>query len=92
MEGRGADARAKCYSCHGGEKTKGDVDLKQFAANPDVPVNFEIWNTVKDTIDNGDMPPRKAKQLSSEEKAASPAGCSIRSICSRRQNPAIRAR
>ena len=60
---------AKCYECHNAEKMKGDVDLKQFAANPDVPVNFEIWNTVKDTIDNGDMPPRKAKQLSPEEKA-----------------------
>ncbi|HRH94950.1 MAG TPA: DUF1587 domain-containing protein, partial [Prosthecobacter sp.] len=59
---------AKCYECHNPEKMKGDVDLKKFAANPDVPVNFEIWNTVKDTIDNGDMPPRKAKQLTSEEK------------------------
>ncbi|MDZ4401433.1 DUF1592 domain-containing protein [Prosthecobacter sp.] len=60
---------AKCYECHNADKMKGDVDLKKFAANPDVPVNFEIWNTVKDTIDNGDMPPRKAKQLSLEEKA-----------------------
>ena len=59
---------AKCYGCHGGEKTKGEVDLKALAANPDVPVNFQIWNTVKDTIDNGDMPPRKAKQLSPDEK------------------------
>lgn len=61
---------ARCYECHNADKMKGDVDLRQFAANPDVPVNFEIWTTVKDTIDNGDMPPRKAKQLSSEEKAA----------------------
>jgi hypothetical protein len=60
---------AKCYECHNADKMKGDVDLKQFAANPDVPVNFQIWNTVKDTIDNGDMPPRKAKQLTPEEKA-----------------------
>lgn len=61
---------AKCYECHNAEKMKGDVDLKQFAANPDVPVNFQLWSTVKDTIDNGDMPPRKAKQLTSEEKTA----------------------
>jgi hypothetical protein len=60
---------AKCYECHNADKMKGDVDLKQFAGNPDVPVNFQIWNTVKDTIDNGDMPPRKAKQLTPEEKA-----------------------
>lgn len=61
---------AKCYECHNADKMKGDVDLKQFAANPDVPVNFQLWSTVKDTIDNGDMPPRKAKQLTSEEKTA----------------------
>ncbi|MCB1275690.1 DUF1592 domain-containing protein [Prosthecobacter sp.] len=60
---------AKCYSCHGGEKTKGDIDLKKFAANPDVTANFELWADVKDTIDNGDMPPRKAKQLTPEEKS-----------------------
>ena len=60
---------AKCYECHNADKMKGDVDLKQFAAEPDVPVNFKLWANVKDSIDNGDMPPRKAKQLSSEEKA-----------------------
>lgn len=59
---------AKCYECHNADKMKGDVDLKQFAANPDVPANFEIWNTVKDTIENGDMPPRKSKQLTPAEK------------------------
>lgn len=61
---------SKCYECHNADKMKGDVDLKQFAANPDVTVNFQLWSTVKDTIDNGDMPPRKAKQLTSEEKTA----------------------
>lgn len=61
---------AKCYSCHGGEKTKGDVDLKQFAADPKLAAEFEIWTKVKDTIDNGDMPPKKAKQLTDEEKSA----------------------
>lgn len=61
---------AKCYSCHGGEKTKGDVDLKQFAADPKLSAEFEIWTKVKDTIENGDMPPKKAKQLSPDEKVA----------------------
>lgn len=59
---------ARCYSCHGGEKAKGDVDLKQFASNPDVAVNFDLWSDVKESIENGDMPPRKAKQLTSGEK------------------------
>jgi hypothetical protein len=60
---------AKCYECHNAEKMKGDVDLKQFAADPKLATEFEIWTKVKDTIDNGDMPPRKAKQLSPDEKA-----------------------
>jgi hypothetical protein len=54
---------AKCYECHNADKMKGDVDLKQFAADPKLAAEFEIWTKVKDTIDNGDMPPRKAKQL-----------------------------
>lgn len=61
---------AKCYSCHGGEKTKGDVDLKQFAADPKLAAEFEIWTKVKDTIESGDMPPKKAKQLTPEEATA----------------------
>lgn len=58
---------AKCYSCHGGEKTKGDVDLKELAADPKFNNEFKLWTTVKETIENGDMPPPKAKQLSSDE-------------------------
>lgn len=61
---------AKCYSCHGGEKTKGDVDLKALAGNPDVATEFEVWTKVKDTIDSGDMPPRKSKPLTEAEKGA----------------------
>lgn len=61
---------AKCYSCHNADKMKGDVDLQQHAADPKLAVEFEIWSKVKDTIDNGDMPPRKAKPLTAEEKKA----------------------
>ena len=61
---------AKCYSCHGGEKTKGDVDLKALAGNPDIAAEFEVWTKVKDTIDSGDMPPRKSEPLTEAEKGA----------------------
>lgn len=60
---------AKCYECHNPEKNKGDIDLKSLSADPNVPKEFKLWADVKDTIDNGDMPPRKAKQLTPEEKA-----------------------
>ena len=58
---------AKCYQCHGGEKTKGDVDLKRLSSEPNVAKEFTLWQDVKETILNGDMPPRKAKQLTEDE-------------------------
>jgi hypothetical protein len=61
---------AKCYDCHNADKMKGDVDLKQYAADPKLAEEFEIWTKVKATIENGDMPPRKAKPLMMDEKAA----------------------
>ena len=61
--------KARCYECHGGEKTKGDVDLKRLSADPKVAVEFKLWADVKDTIENGDMPPKKAHQLSEQEHA-----------------------
>ncbi len=62
--------QAKCYECHNEKKTKGDVNLKQFAADPQVAKQFEVWLKVKDTIENGDMPPPKAHQMSDPEHAA----------------------
>ncbi len=60
--------KSRCYDCHGGEKTKGDVDLKRLATDPKVASEFTLWQDVKDTISNGDMPPRKAHQLSEAEQ------------------------
>lgn len=59
--------KAKCYECHGGEKTKGDVDLKRLANDPKVTTEFTLWQDVKDTVSGGDMPPKKAHQLTEEE-------------------------
>ena len=58
----------RCYECHGGAKTKGDVDLKRLASDPKIASEFTLWQDVKDTVDNGDMPPRKAHQLSEDEQ------------------------
>ena len=60
----------KCYSCHGGKDTKGEVNLKVLAGDPKVAENFEVWQRVLDTIDSGEMPPRKAKKLEAAEKTA----------------------
>ena len=42
---------------------------KRFAADPQVAKQLDVWIKVKDTIDNGDMPP-KAHQMSEQEHAA----------------------
>lgn len=59
--------KSKCYECHNPKKTKGEVDLQQFAADPQLAKHFEVWLKVKDTIENGDMPPPKAHQMSDQE-------------------------
>ncbi len=59
---------AKCYECHNADKSKGDVDLKRFASDPQLAVEFDLWQKVKDSIENGDMPPKKAKALDPAEK------------------------
>ncbi len=60
----------KCYECHNEKKTKGDIDLKKLDADPQVAKQFDIWVKVKDTIDNGDMPPPKAHQMTEKEHEA----------------------
>lgn len=60
--------KAKCYECHNADKTKGDVDLQSLATDPKFASEFTLWEDVKDTIVNGDMPPRKAKPLAENEK------------------------
>lgn len=59
---------AKCYKCHGGEKTKGEIDLKALAADPKVEDQHELWTRVLDTIESGDMPPPKSEPLAPEEE------------------------
>lgn len=61
---------AKCYECHNEKKTKGDIDLKKFAPDPQVAKQFDVWIKVKDTIENGDMPPPKAHQMTDAEHDA----------------------
>ncbi|HVJ44891.1 MAG TPA: DUF1587 domain-containing protein, partial [Luteolibacter sp.] len=57
-----------CFECHGGKKTKGGVDLKKLADDPDVAGNFELWEKVHEAVTGGDMPPENDPQLSSPEK------------------------
>ncbi|MDF1813173.1 MAG: DUF1592 domain-containing protein [Verrucomicrobiales bacterium] len=46
-----------CFDCHGGAKTKGNVDMKALAENLDVSGHFDLWETVLYVIEDGEMPP-----------------------------------
>lgn len=58
----------KCYRCHGGEKTKGKVDLKALAMNPKFEEEFELWNRVQETVEHGEMPPDEKDALDPAEQ------------------------
>ena len=55
---------AHCLSCHSTEKQKGDLDLEA----SDIHKEPHIWEGVLEQIEMGEMPPKKEKQLSAEEK------------------------
>ncbi len=59
---------AKCYRCHGGEKTKGKVDLKVLAGDPKFGEKFELWNRVHETVEHGEMPPDEDDALDPAEQ------------------------
>lgn len=57
-----------CYECHGGKKTKGGIDLKRLSEDPNLGQEFELWNKVKKSIAEGDMPPDEKPELSDDVK------------------------
>lgn len=60
--------KERCNSCHSTQKQKGDLDLERFATVADIKKEPMIWEGVLEQIHLGEMPPRKAPQLSSEQK------------------------
>lgn len=59
-----------CYRCHGGESTKGGIDLKKLAGDPSIATEHELWEKVLHTVENGEMPPSKKDELAEPKKAA----------------------
>jgi mono/diheme cytochrome c family protein len=50
-----------CVSCHGQTKPKGDLDLSPYASVESVARDYQRWGTVLERLEEGDMPPKKAK-------------------------------
>jgi hypothetical protein len=57
-----------CVKCHGGEKTKGKVNLKEFSNKADLLAKPELIKELIEVIDFADMPPEEEEQLSVEQR------------------------
>ncbi len=57
-----------CLKCHGGEKVKGSVDFGKIRTDADADAQFELWETVVEVVEAGEMPPEDHPQLTPEDK------------------------
>src|SRR6188472_231783 len=57
-----------CFDCHNAEKTKGDLNLVEFADNEKLYENREVWEKVVEAMEVGDMPPEKKPQPTEDQK------------------------
>lgn len=78
--------KESCLECHGGKKVKGHVDFSKILTDEDADANFELWETVVEVIEAGDMPPEDEPQLSEERKKV------ILGWVQQRQNATIEAK
>ncbi|MDH3585078.1 MAG: DUF1588 domain-containing protein, partial [Phycisphaerae bacterium] len=58
-----------CHKCHGGEKTKGKVDLVALKHTDDFLERSELLEDMLTVLRDGDMPPEKAMPLADEPLA-----------------------
>ncbi len=58
-----------CVKCHGGEQTKGDVNLKEYERVGQTLKDMKVWKRALEQVEHGDMPPDDAPQPKPEEKA-----------------------
>ena len=56
-----------CVKCHGGEKTKGEVNVANYKSGSSALGARHIWRKVTAELSHGEMPPEKEKQPSEAE-------------------------
>lgn len=59
-----------CLRCHNAEKAKGDLDLSGFKDFASITRNRKTWESVRENIDNGKMPPLEEDAQPTEEDLA----------------------
>ena len=58
-----------CFSCHGEEKQKGDIRMDRLSPDLIKGGSAETWHDALDQMNLGEMPPAKAKQPTTKERA-----------------------
>jgi mono/diheme cytochrome c family protein len=56
-----------CVACHGGKKTKGDLDLARIGSSAAAVANRALWVRVRTELKHGTMPPENEPQPSADE-------------------------
>lgn len=59
-----------CYECHGGKKTKADLDLKAIQDASRILQDLKLWRGVMHQVNTGEMPPAKHPVKPSPEEIA----------------------
>ncbi|MBT6958928.1 MAG: hypothetical protein HN996_10940, partial [Opitutae bacterium] len=57
--------KTHCVDCHGPEKQKGDVRFDKLSDNP--AADSDLWLSVLEQLEAGEMPPKKKPQPSDKE-------------------------
>ena len=60
---------SRCLDCHDADTKKGDLDLTALPFDLANRQTFATWVKIHDRVRDGEMPPRKKEQPSTEEKA-----------------------
>lgn len=60
--------REHCLSCHSTAERKGELDLERFDALDRVKRDAEVWERVREQVELGEMPPKRSKPLSEENR------------------------
>ncbi|MCY2977069.1 MAG: DUF1592 domain-containing protein [Planctomycetota bacterium] len=60
--------RDYCVTCHSTEKQEGELDLERFLSLEQVKRHADVWERVQEQLALGEMPPKDAKQFSTEQK------------------------
>lgn len=57
-----------CLKCHSTEESQGDLDLERFASVDHARRDVKVWLKVAEMLDNGEMPPRDARDKLAPEQ------------------------